>query len=136
MKKITAALITTALILTGCGTPTESDSASQSVFEPAQVDVENWVKDAAGVPREESWTTSSEFAVSWAPYVSDTYWKSGNLWVNMQIDHDADKDIAESAAKLLANTAAVSDDEISQNMDYAIVADGTGRQIKQEKVNR
>ena len=31
MKKITAALVATALILTGCGTPTESDSASSPV---------------------------------------------------------------------------------------------------------
>lgn len=150
MKKLTAILVATSLALTACGGSDEPQAeentavetaVAETKFEPTAQELEAWVKDVVGMPEETSFSTALTDSAypTWVGAVQDLEWKASNLWVITQLDHDLDEQTAEQAAGLLANSAAFKKgkgtDEISDNMNYVIVADGTGRQIAQAKVN-
>lgn len=150
MKKLTAILVATSLALTACGGNDEPQAeentavetaVAETKFEPTAQELEAWVKDVVGMPEETAFSTALTDSAypTWVGAVQDLEWKASNLWVITQLDHDLDEQTAEQAAGLLANSAAFNKgkgtDEISDNMNYVIVADGTGRQIAQAKVN-
>lgn len=142
MRKIIPVVLTVALTLTACGGSDDQDDAADTsvveettveettaeVEEPTDAEAEEWVRSQYGLAPEDPWINAGGNASS----ITGVRMDGSNLYVTMQIDRSAEKNKAESVAKLLKNAADLSPNEFTEKVSWVIVEDGTGTVVKQE----
>ena len=114
--------------------PTTEETTTSEDPTPAsskKQDAMPWLESQFGMTPGEALTMDP---TSWYGYVSDAYIESGDLYVRMQVDRKADKELGKQAAKALANFIGFSDDPLVADAGYAIVENGVGEFIAQERV--
>lgn len=114
--------------------PTTEETTTSEDPTPAaskKQDAMPWLESQFGMAPAEALTMDP---TSWYGYVTDAYIEHGDLYVRMQVDRKADKELGKQAAKALANFIGFSDDPLVADAGYAIVENGVGEFIAQERV--
>lgn len=114
--------------------PTTEETTTSENPTPAaskKQDAMPWLESQFGMAPAEALTMDP---TSWYGYVTDAYIEHGDLYVRMQVDRKADKELGKQAAKALANFIGFSDDPLVADAGYAIVENGVGEFIAQERV--
>ncbi|MFD5868324.1 hypothetical protein ACFWGD_06895 [Corynebacterium sp. NPDC060344] len=105
--------------------PTESDPASANPEE-------DWLREQFAV---ESFTEILMTDPSlWGGYVNGVERKGDRLHVRLQVNREADQDLADRAAPAIANLVRFSDDERVKGIDWVVVEDGAGVHMAQEMI--
>lgn len=152
-KQITTLLaIATVITLAGCSggstettettaaAPVETSTVvAESTSEVSDTEVETWAKSVVGGNANDDWgaMAAASKVPDWGYAVNRVYYgKGGNIVFNMQLDRVNDKAVAESIAKLYANSIRLSDEnpEWAENASFIIVENGASEHMTQEKI--
>ena len=148
------ALLLLILLIGGCGTFFSSDNKSPSAEQSSTVysesttsdapeqpaqnaaasgDAEAWLKETFGVS---SWSeVLAQDPTMWAGYINGSEVVGGMWHIRLQVDRNADTELAERAAKAIASLArAAKDDPRVSGIDWVIIEDGAGVFMAQESI--
>jgi hypothetical protein len=110
----------------------EDDDDSYSDDTVSSADAEQWLKGQLGV------SEFSEILASdptlWGGYINGIEVDGSMMHVRLQVDHDADQEMADRAAHAIANLARMTSDSTVDGLSWVIIEDGTGRNMAQESV--
>lgn len=108
------------------------DDYSYSDDTVSSADAEQWLKSQLGV------SEFSEILASdptlWGGYINGIEVDGSMMHVRLQVDHDADQEMADRAAHAIANLARMTSDSTVDGLSWVIIEDGTGRNMAQESV--
>lgn len=108
------------------------DDYSYSDETVSSADAEHWLKNQLGI------SEFSEILASdptlWGGYINGIEVDGSMMHVRLQVDHDEDQEMADRAARAIANLARMTSDSTVDGLSWVIIEDGAGRHMAQESI--